>query len=140
MLVFSEGKYPDSTVSLIRFEIIFFSFKLFILFQASGVTVTDACKQVFEKIKTKKDYRYVVFYIKDEKFIDVESTGIELIYGFFFSCLIIYICCYRWSWIKLWILFGQIENCQWCWEGMPLWSIWLWVHTPVSRDPRSNAI
>nr|SVE74123.1 EOG090X04IO [Daphnia barbata] len=43
--------------------------------QASGVTVTDACKQVFEKIKTKKDYRYVVFYIKDEKFIDVESTG-----------------------------------------------------------------
>ena len=42
---------------------------------ASGVTVTDACKQVFEKIKTKKDYRYVVFYIKDEKFIDVESTG-----------------------------------------------------------------
>nr|CAH0098981.1 unnamed protein product [Daphnia galeata] len=44
-------------------------------FQASGVTVTDACKQVFEKIKTKKDYRYVVFYIKDEKFIDVESTG-----------------------------------------------------------------
>ncbi len=46
-------------------------------FQASGVTVTDACKQVFEKIKTKKDYRYVVFYIKDEKFIDVESTGKE---------------------------------------------------------------
>ena len=38
--------------------------------------MTDACKQVFEKIKTKKDYRYVVFYIKDEKFIDVESTGI----------------------------------------------------------------
>ena len=37
--------------------------------------MTDACKQVFEKIKTKKDYRYVVFYIKDEKFIDVESTG-----------------------------------------------------------------
>jgi len=42
---------------------------------ASGVTVTDACKQVFEKIKTKKDFRYVVFFIKDEKFIDVESTG-----------------------------------------------------------------
>ncbi len=32
---------------------------------------------MFEKIKTKKDYRYVVFYIKDEKFIDVESTGKE---------------------------------------------------------------
>jgi len=42
---------------------------------ASGVTVTDACKQVFEKIKTKKDFRYVVFFIKDEKFIDVETTG-----------------------------------------------------------------
>jgi len=42
---------------------------------ASGVTVTDACKQVFEKIKTKKDFRYVVFFIKDEKFIDVEATG-----------------------------------------------------------------
>jgi len=42
---------------------------------ASGVTVTDACKMVFEKIKTKKDFRYVVFFIKDEKFIDVEATG-----------------------------------------------------------------
>jgi len=30
---------------------------------------------VFEKIKTKKDFRYVVFFIKDEKFIDVEATG-----------------------------------------------------------------
>lgn len=40
------------------------------------MTVTDACKQVFEKIKTKKDFRYVVFFIKDEKFIDVETTGI----------------------------------------------------------------
>ena len=48
------------------------------LSQASGVTVTDACKQVFEKIKTKKDFRYVVFFIKDEKFIDVESTGMNL--------------------------------------------------------------
>ena len=42
------------------------------------MTVTDACKQVFEKIKTKKDFRYVVFFIKDEKFIDVESTGMNL--------------------------------------------------------------
>lgn len=64
-------------------------------FQASGVTVTDACKQVFEKIKTKKDYRYVVFYIKDEKFIDVESTGKEKKSVFdrivkqHFSCLLI---------------------------------------------------
>nr|CAG4640788.1 EOG090X04IO [Eulimnadia texana] len=42
---------------------------------ASGVTVTDACKLAFEKIKSKKEYRYVVFFIKDERFIDVEKTG-----------------------------------------------------------------
>ena len=41
----------------------------------SGVTVSDACKTVCEKIKTKKDFRYFVFFIKDETFIDVEATG-----------------------------------------------------------------
>jgi cofilin len=42
---------------------------------ASGVTVKDECKQVFEKIKAKKDYRFVVFHIEGEKHIAVESTG-----------------------------------------------------------------
>lgn len=43
--------------------------------QASGVTVSDACKTTYEEIKKDKKHRYVVFYIKDEKQIDVETVG-----------------------------------------------------------------
>jgi len=43
--------------------------------QASGVTVSDACKTTYEEIKKDKKHRYVVFYIKDEKQIDVEFIG-----------------------------------------------------------------
>jgi len=42
---------------------------------ASGVTVADACKTTFEEIKKDKKYRYVVYFIKDEKQIDVEVIG-----------------------------------------------------------------
>lgn len=45
------------------------------LLQASGVTVSDVCKTTYEEIKKDKKHRYVVFYIKDEKQIDVEYIG-----------------------------------------------------------------
>lgn len=44
-------------------------------FQASGVTVADICKTTYEEIKKDKKHRYVIFYIKDEKQIDVEVIG-----------------------------------------------------------------
>ncbi|XP_068624303.1 uncharacterized protein tsr isoform X2 [Battus philenor] len=43
--------------------------------EASGVTVSDACKTTYEEIKKDKKHRYVVFYIRDEKQIDVETIG-----------------------------------------------------------------
>jgi len=42
---------------------------------ASGVTVADKCKTTFEEIKKDKRYRYIIFYIKDEKQIDIEILG-----------------------------------------------------------------
>lgn len=51
-------------------------FKQSILFlQASGVTVSDVCKVTYEEIKKDKKHRYVIFYIRDEKQIDVEVIG-----------------------------------------------------------------
>lgn len=44
-------------------------------FQASGVTVADVCKTTYEEIKKDKKHRYVIFYIKDERQIDVEVIG-----------------------------------------------------------------
>lgn len=44
-------------------------------FQASGVTVSDICKTIYDEIKKDKKHRYVVFYIRDEKQIDVEVVG-----------------------------------------------------------------
>jgi hypothetical protein len=46
-----------------------------VCFQASGVTVSDACKTTYEEIKKDKKHRYVVFFIRDEKQIDVEVIG-----------------------------------------------------------------
>lgn len=48
---------------------------IFFIFQASGVTVSDACKTTYEEIKKDKKHRYVVFFIRDEKQIDVEAIG-----------------------------------------------------------------
>ncbi|XP_023324378.1 cofilin/actin-depolymerizing factor homolog [Eurytemora carolleeae] len=42
---------------------------------SSGVAVSDECKTHFEAVKKDKKYRYVVFFIKDEKTIQVESLG-----------------------------------------------------------------
>nr|QBH73066.1 hypothetical protein [Xibalbanus tulumensis] len=42
---------------------------------ASGVTVADICKSTYEEIKKDKKHRYVIFFIKDEKQIDVEKIG-----------------------------------------------------------------
>jgi len=42
---------------------------------ASGVTVADECKSVFEEIKSKKKHRFVIYYIKDEKQVCVEKIG-----------------------------------------------------------------
>lgn len=42
---------------------------------ASGVTVSDACKTTYEEIKKDKKHRYVIFFIKDERQIDVEVIG-----------------------------------------------------------------
>ena len=37
--------------------------------------VSDECKTHFEEIKKSKKHRYVVFHIRDEKCIVVESVG-----------------------------------------------------------------
>lgn len=48
---------------------------LYLFYQASGVTVADVCKTTYEEIKKDKKHRYVIFYIKDERQIDVEVIG-----------------------------------------------------------------
>ena len=45
------------------------------MLQASGVSVSEEVKLRFDEIKKKKTFRYVVFYIKDEKSIAVEKSG-----------------------------------------------------------------
>jgi hypothetical protein len=42
---------------------------------ASGVKVAEEVKIKYDDIKKKKSYRYLVFYIKDEKLITVEKIG-----------------------------------------------------------------
>ena len=42
---------------------------------ASGVRVGDNCKLIFDSIKRDKKYRYVIFFIRDEREIDVEFVG-----------------------------------------------------------------
>merc|ERR1712025_1294117 len=42
---------------------------------ASGVAVSQECKNQFDEIKKGKKHRFVVFYIEDEKLIKVESVG-----------------------------------------------------------------
>lgn len=39
------------------------------------MTVSDVCKTTYEEIKKDKKHRYVIFYIRDEKQIDVEVIG-----------------------------------------------------------------
>lgn len=42
---------------------------------SSGVTVSATAKTVYEEVKKDKKYRYIIYHIKDEKVIEVESTG-----------------------------------------------------------------
>ncbi|KAK2706934.1 hypothetical protein QYM36_014831 [Artemia franciscana] len=41
----------------------------------SGIIVDDNCKRFFDRIKSRKEFRYVIFYIKDETSVEVEKTG-----------------------------------------------------------------
>lgn len=41
----------------------------------SGVAVSQECKNAFDDVKKGKKYRYVIFYIEDEKTIKVEALG-----------------------------------------------------------------
>jgi cofilin len=43
--------------------------------KASGVTVSSDAKCKYELIKKDKKFRFIIFHIKDEKVIEVESTG-----------------------------------------------------------------
>jgi len=42
---------------------------------SSGVTVSTEAKTVYEEVKKDKKYRYIIYHIKDERVIDIESTG-----------------------------------------------------------------
>ncbi|KAI2796006.1 hypothetical protein RDWZM_006991 [Blomia tropicalis] len=42
---------------------------------SSGVTVAAEAKTLYEDVKKDKKFRYIIYHIKDEKVIDVESTG-----------------------------------------------------------------
>lgn len=42
---------------------------------SSGVTVSAEAKTVYEEVKKDRKYRWIIYHIKDERVIDVESTG-----------------------------------------------------------------
>jgi len=42
---------------------------------SSGVAVAEECKSKFDEIKKNKTHRFMVFHIKDDKCITVESLG-----------------------------------------------------------------
>lgn len=42
---------------------------------SSGVTVSTEAKTVYEEVKKDRKYRWIIYHIKDERVIDVESTG-----------------------------------------------------------------
>lgn len=42
---------------------------------ASGVTVADRVKSVYEEMKKDKKHRYIIYHIADEKQVDVEKIG-----------------------------------------------------------------
>jgi hypothetical protein len=43
--------------------------------------VSEEVKLRFDEIKKKKAYRYLIFYIKDERCIAVETTGEKNVIG-----------------------------------------------------------
>jgi len=42
---------------------------------SSGVTVSTEAKTVYEEVKKDKKYQYIIYHIKDERVIDIETTG-----------------------------------------------------------------
>ena len=40
-----------------------------------GVSVSAEAKTVDDEVKEDKKFRYIIYHFKDEKVIDVESTG-----------------------------------------------------------------
>lgn len=60
---------------LVRNPNAYFSDGLFLNCQSSGVTVSTEAKTVYEEVKKDKKYRYIIYHIKDEKVIDVETTA-----------------------------------------------------------------
>lgn len=42
---------------------------------SSGVAVSAQSKTVYDEVKKDKKFRYIIYHIKDEKVIEVESTG-----------------------------------------------------------------
>lgn len=46
--------------------------------QESGVRATPGAQTAIDKIKAGKEFRYGVFFVKNETVIDLESTGIRL--------------------------------------------------------------
>lgn len=130
----------------IIFFFIFALIEFFVFLKASGVTVSDACKTTYEEIKKDKKHRYVVFFIRDEKQIDVEFVGKlffkNMFYLFYFlllstihiifilSSFLNYYFLFRLSRCSLRSIFGRPSK-GWHW-WMPLRALWLWVHAPVS--------
>lgn len=54
----------------------------------SGVSVADEIQKVYSDIKTNMKYRYIIFYIKDEKIIEIEKCGgRDETYDEFLQCL-----------------------------------------------------
>ncbi|UXI19085.1 cleavage and polyadenylation specificity factor [Sarcoptes scabiei] len=43
--------------------------------KASGVTVATEAKTLYEEVKKDKKFRYIIYHIKDERVIEVETTG-----------------------------------------------------------------
>lgn len=55
---------------------------------ASGVTVSSEAKTLYEQVKKDKSYRYIIYHIRDDKEIEVESTGPrDTTYAQFFATL-----------------------------------------------------
>lgn len=107
--------------------------------------MSDACKTTYEEIKKDKKHRYVVFYIRDEKQIDVEFVGKMTL--FFFICrttlpfivLFLFLIFYfRRSKRSLRSVLRRFAE---RWHGwMPLWSFRLWIHPSVSRNLWGKAL
>ena len=68
--------------------------------QASGVKVSEEVKNRFDEIKRKKNLRYLIFYIKDEKTICIEKAGKYFLVSnvcFALICVFCFFSIYSWD-------------------------------------------